>query len=523
VRAPGRSGKDRVVEGAGALMSVRVGIAGAARNAAAALCDDDRVVAVCEQERVTRTRRSGLETGQLPHEALEAVLRIGGRTRDEIAAYAIAENAIQLPAGLTVERVDHHHAHAATSFYTSPFDEATVLICDRHGLPEITVWRGENGTLTRQDFSWSGPGFATLYSRATEALGFSAEGEEHKLEALAQVGRRCAESVPLPVAYGGDHLAVTPDFQASIANLIGANGHEGGVAHAAKIAEGLQRHLADLLLQCLRDVKRRIGGDNLCLGGGFFYNSYFNSAVAQSDLYERTFVPVNPGNAGVAVGAALAAGLERPAKADQPLSPFLGPEYEIDAIKRDLDNCKLSYDYDRNGQMIERTAAALAKGQLVGWFQGRMEWGPRALGNRSILASPIAPYVLDNLNVFLKRREPHRPYSVSVCEDDAGRFFRGPATSRFMEYDYEVIRPDILRPLLPLETTRLRVQTVPASAGLFHQLIKAAGDLTGVPILVNTSFNGFNEPIVCTPRDAVRVFYGTGLDMAVVGNFVLRK
>ena len=145
------------------------------------------------------------------------------------------------------------------------------------------------------------------------------------------------------------------------------------------------------------------------------------------------------------------------------------------------------------------------------------------MGNRSILASPVAPYVLDNLNLFLKRREPHRPYSVSVCEDDTARFFRGPATSRFMEHEYEVIQPDILRPLLPLDAAKLRVQTVPESAGLFYQLLKASADRTGVPILVNTSFNGFNEPIVCTPRDAVRVFYGTGLDVAVLGSFMLRK
>jgi carbamoyltransferase len=183
----------------------------------------------------------------------------------------------------------------------------------------------------------------------------------------------------------------------------------------------------------------------------------------------------------------------------------------------------LSYDYFGDGQLIDRTAAALAKGKLVGWFQGRMEWGPRALGNRSILASPVSPYVLENLNLFLKRRAPHRPYSVSMCADDTARFFRGPASSQFMEFEYEPLDRATVQHLLPLDATRLRLQTVPESMTLFHRLIKAFGALTGVPILVNTSFNGFNEPIVCSPRDAVRVFYGTGLDMAVIGNFVLQK
>jgi carbamoyltransferase len=317
---------------------------------------------------------------------------------------------------------------------------------------------------------------------------------------------------------------VGPAFNASIRSLIASNGHGPSVAHAARIADGVQRQLGDLLLQLLQDVKARVGGGNLCLGGGLFFNSYFNSVLAQSGVFERTFVPANPGNTGAAIGAALiVAGRDHRAGRARSVSAFLGPEYQIDEIKTTLDNCKLSYDYHHNGQVIERTAAALAKGQLVGWFQGRMEWGSRALGNRSILASPVAPYVLDNLNLFLKRREPHRPYSVSVCEEDAARFFRGPATSRFMEYEYEVIQPDILRHLLPLDATRLRVQTVPESAGLFHQLLKASAALTGVPMLVNTSFNGFNEPIVCTPRDAVRVFYGTGLDLVVLGSFMLRK
>ena len=152
-----------------------------------------------------------------------------------------------------------------------------------------------------------------------------------------------------------------------------------------------------------------------------------------------------------------------------------------------------------------------------------MEWGPRALGNRSILASPVAPYVLENLNTFLKQRAPHETYSIAICAEDLPRYFRGPSKSSFMEYEYEVLDRDLLRTLLPANTTRLRVQSVDQSAGIFYELIRAFGDLTGVPMLVNTSFNGFNEPIVCSPRDAIRVFYGTGLDLAVLGSLVLGK
>jgi len=504
--------------------SIVLGIAGAARNAAIALCDGGRVVAVCEHERVTRTRRAALPDGQLPSETLELVLRLAGRVRRDISAYAIAEEAVQLPSDLRVTRVDHHYAHAATSFYTSPFDEATVLICDRHSVPELTVWRGDDAGIRREQFPWFGPAFATVYSLAAEALGFAVDGDEHKFEGLARIARRNVEAALPLIAYREDQLEIPAQFRDCIARLVAPNGHRPPVTRAAQVANGVQESLAQLLLQVVGEIKNRIGGRNLCLGGGLFYNSYINTVLAESGLYEKTFVPINPGNAGLAVGAALAlADQEAQPRCPGLLSPFLGPEYRTDEVKAILDNCKLSYDYVRDDHVIDRTTAALAKGQLVGWFQGRMEWGPRALGNRSILASPVAPYVLENLNVFLKQREPYRSYNVSVCAEDAPRYFRGPATSHFMEYEYEVIDPDIVRALLPLDATRLRVQTVPESAGQFYRLLRSFGDLTGVPILVNTSFNGFNEPIVCTPRDAVRVFHGTGLDMAVIGSFVLHK
>ena len=505
-------------------MAVIVGIAGAARNAAAALCDRGRIVAVCEQERVTRTRRAGLRPSQLPTETIEAVLRLGGRVGADVSAYAVAEDTIDLPPGLRIERVDHHRAHAATSFFTSSYQDAVVLVCDRHGSPELTVWQGDKTGVTPLVFPWTGPAFATIYAKAAEAFGLAPDGDEHRLEALAHVADRWSEAPASLVAYTGDRLEVSPHFCESIASLLGPDRSRAAVPHAARIASGIQRLIGELLLQLVRDVQSRFGGRHLCLGGGLFYNSYFNTLLAQSGGYEHTFVPVNPGNAGVAIGAALeVAGPERALLRTAPLSPFLGPGYEPGEIKATLDNCKLSYDYVHGGQVIERTARVLSQGKFVGWFQDRMEWGPRALGNRSILASPLAPFVLENLNAFLKHREPHQSYSVSICADDVPRYFSGPATSQFMEYEYEVTDPAVLRALLPLNATRLRVQTVPESAGSFHTLIKAFGALTGVPILVNTSFNGFNEPIVCTPRDAVRVFYGTGLDMTVIGSFILQK
>jgi carbamoyltransferase len=505
-------------------MSVILGIAGASRNAALALCDRGRIVGVCEHARVTRTRRAALRHGQLPQETLQTLLHRGAFSQEDISAYAVAESSIQLPPDRPVSYVDHHLAHAATAFYSSPFEDATIVVCDRGGSPELTVWWGDANGIRRQDFSWVGPAFASVYSQAAEAMGFGRGGDEHRLEALARVGeRRCEPAVPT-IAYRGDHLDVPSHFQASIAGLIGRNGSTATEARVASLAEQVQRQLGELLLQVVSDISRRVGGTRLCLGGGLFYNSYFTTLLAESGLYAETFVPTNPGNAGVAVGAALAvAAAQAPLERREPLSPFLGPAFNPQEVKAILDNCKLSYDYLRDGQIIERTTAALVKGQLAGWFQGRMEWGPRALGNRSILASPVAPYVLENLNTFLKQRAPHETYSIAICAEDLPRYFRGPSKSSFMEYEYEVLDRDLLHSLLPANATRLRVQTVDESAGLFYELIRAFGELTGVPMLVNTSFNGFNEPIVCSPRDAIRVFYGTGLDLAVLGSLVLGK
>jgi len=505
-------------------MSVILGLAGASRNAALAMCDAGRVVGVCEHARVTRTRRAALRPGQLPKETLETMLRLGGRSEKDISAYAVAETSIHLPPGPPVEYVDHHLAHAATAFYSSPFEDTTILVCDRSGNPELSVWRGTGQSIRREAFSWTGSGFASVYTQAAEAMGFGRDGDEHRLEALARVGERCCDASVPAIAYHDDHLGIPSHFQASIASSIGRNGSAASVGQRASLADQIQRQIGELLLAVVADIRRRFECPRLCLGGGLFYNSYFTTLLAESGLYGEVFVPANPGNAGVAVGAALAvAAVDAPLQRGEPLSPFLGPEFSPQEIKAILDNCKLSYDYLRDGQVIERTTAALAKGQLVGWFQGRMEWGPRALGHRSILASPVAPYVLENLNMFLKQRKPHETYSVVLCAADLPRYFRGPAKSSFMEYEYEVLDRDLLHNLLPANTTKLRVQTVDESAGVFYELIRAFGDLTGVPMLVNTSFNGFNEPIVCSPRDAIRVFYGTGLDVALLGGLVLRK
>jgi len=505
-------------------MRVVIGVSGVQRNAAVAACREGRVVAACEQERFTRVRGVGVLRGGFPTEAMDAALSLAGCSgRDDITC-AMGEEMI-LPSGVHPLRFDHQLAHAMSAFYTSPFQEAVVLVCGRSAVPEVSIWEADTRGIRNVAWPWQGLGFTRLYSQLTEAMGFSAGRDEHRLEALARVGNNgCLDKAPSLIGIESDRLWVDSRLRVRIDEWSQPDRPEQQMSRKADVASTLQSHVGDLLLQCLRKVRARLGGANLCLSGGLFYNTNLNTKVQESGIFEQIFIPVHPGNAGLAVGCALGAS---PHERQQPTAnavwPYLGPEYDLGEIKAVLDNCKLSYEYANEGTLIEEVVKALRRGLLVGWFQGRMEWGPRALGNRSILANPLAPYVLENLNVFLKQREPYRSYAVSVCEEDVDCMFDGPSASPFMQFEHRATDPARLRQIMPCPNARLRVHTLGSHPALLRKLLKAFGNATGTPLLVNTSFNGFQEPIVCTPRDAVRVFYGTGIDMLAIENFILRK
>jgi carbamoyltransferase len=254
-----------------------------------------------------------------------------------------------------------------------------------------------------------------------------------------------------------------------------------------------------------------------------FFNTYFATVAATCGAFGRVHVPAHPGRSGAAVGAALLAGGPDAAGSAPIGSPYLGPSYSAAHIKESLDNCKLSYDLLHEERLLDEVVRALAHGRLIGWFHDRLEWGPRALGHRSVLADPLAPHTLDNLNGFLKRRPAHRGYGVSVPLSAVQDLFDGPEASPFMQFEYRPRDAARFRSILPPGVERLRVHTVDSSQPRFLRLLERWGAETGTPVLINTSFNGFHEPLVCSPRDAIRVFYGTGLDMVAIEDFVLRK
>ncbi|HEY1308734.1 MAG TPA: carbamoyltransferase C-terminal domain-containing protein [Vicinamibacterales bacterium] len=495
-------------------MALIAGLGGAARNGCVALRHDDFIIGVCEQERVTRVRGAGFNASGLPDEALDELLRQAGRCRRDIVTCAVSEPAA-CGSGMPVTTFDRSFAQACGAFLPSPFEAATIVVCDRHE-PGVTLWHGRGKTVTPADWTWHGPGFADLLSECAEAAGFFGVGREQRLEALARLDPdHCDERVTPLFAVDDDSLRLAPNWQERVADLM-----RGGERERVRVAAALQARIADLLLQFLSRIPRAAGTAHLCVSGSLFANSSINSRIRRAPLFERVFIPVSPGSGAVAVGSAMQC--VEPLRSS--LSPFLGPAYSLEEIKAVLDNCKLNYQWVSPTDAVGLAVDDLRKGRLVGWFEGRMEWGPRALGSRSILANPFSEYVLDNLNHFLKKRDRWRGFALSGLAPAVGQHFDGPETSNYMECDYMPRDRATFRHVLPGPAAAVRVQTVDQqSPPRFRELLRAFGERAGIPILVNTSFNGFQEPIVCTPRDAIRVFFGTGIDTLVLDQFVIRK
>ena len=499
-----------------------VGLTSKRHEGAVAVGAAGRLVGVCAEERVTRERGSH-PCGGWPDASLALMLQRLGYEPGTVGRWVVADdgNDAATPPWLTgpVEVITPHLAHASTAFRTSPFTSAAIVVCD-HKAPEVSVWIGDGNEIRPVEWPWSGSGFAAAYAAIADALGLGAVAPGQRLEALARL------------TPAGDHAWARPLLQQTPAGLTFAPTLPAAIADAGAedvradrpagvtAAAALLSQLGDLVVELLADLRSRLGLAHLCLGGSLFRQSSMTTRAKQSALFDDVFVPVDPGDGGLAVGAALH-GL---GAAPEVASAFLGPAYSAEEIKAVLANCKLQYSWESDERGIQAAVEALMAGRMVGWFDGAMEWGPRALGARSILASPFSPYVLENLNRFLKHREAWRGYSLSGLAADVPAHFDGPDRAPYMECDYRPRDPERFRHVLPSPGAALRLQTVVDDAPpRFRRLLEAFGEASGLPFLVNTSFNGFHEPIVCGPRDAVRVFYGSGIDVLVMPPFVLRK
>lgn len=422
--------------------------------------------------------------------------------------------------------VDHHEAHAASAFLASPFERAAVLCLDGRGERATTsYWVGNGASLTHLGHVELPHSLGLLYEQVTEYLGFLRSSDEYKVMALASYGS------PIHAEYFRQAIRLGEDGDYSIAPLDLADYFGPPRAHGGPLeqrhfdlARSLQLVLEDTTLALATWLRDVTDSPNLCMAGGVALNCVLNARLRDARIFDHVWVQPAAGDAGTALGAALLVDVrERDAASHWRMEhAYLGPSYSEEEIERLLRSSRLTYRRVRD--VSAEAAALLADNKILGWFQGGMEFGPRALGARSILASPIDPQMQAKLN-DIKDREDFRPVAPVVCEDRARDWFVGADHAPFMLFTFAV-RPErvSLVPAVRHVDGTARVQTIRrAQHPRYYDLVDAFGQATGVPVLVNTSFNTRGRPIVCTPRDALESFWTSPLDALAIESFILEK
>ena len=464
---------------------------------------------------------------------------------------------------------EHHQAHAASAFYPSPFRSAAILTMDGVGEWTTTsVGFGEDKALSIHREIHFPHSLGLLYSAFTYYLGFKVNSGEYKVMGLAPYGE------PKYASLIRDHLIdIKPDgsFKLDLSyfdyctalrmtnekfdTLMGGpprKPEEWLTQRHMDIAASIQSVTEDAVAQLVDSVVARFGTRDLCLAGGVALNCVANGKVLRSGKVDRLWIQPAAGDAGGALGAALAAYhlyLDKPRLSHNSLDgmsgSLLGPEFAQGEIEGRLRAAGARYEVLPDDAIINETAQALVAQKAIGWFQGRMEFGPRALGSRSILGDPRAPDMQKRLNLKIKYRESFRPFAPSVRHEDAAEWFELDEASPYMllvadvAEKHRVAMTDEQKALFGIDKLNVPRSTIPAVTHVdysarvqtvhrdtnprFHQLLSKFRDMTGCPVLVNTSFNVRGEPIVCTPEDAFRCFMGTELDVLAIGNCMLRK
>jgi carbamoyltransferase len=588
-----------------------LGISAFYHDSAAALIDDGRIVAAAQEERFTRRKHDAA----FPHNALVYCLAEGGVAAgelDHVVFYdkpflkfeRLLETYIALaPRGFRSFKMsiplwlreklfqkhllrdelekfsedfdtsrllfcEHHLSHAASAFFPSPFENAAVLTMD--GVGEWATTSAATGSGNRLEITKEihfPHSLGLLYSAVTYYTGFKVNSGEYKVMGLAPYGEpkyaklilehlidlKPDGSFRLDMSYFDycTGFTMTNDRFAELFGQPVRGPDQLLTPFHMDVAASIQSVLDEAVLRLTRSLAKQTGSRNLCLAGGVALNCVANGKVLRDGRFDNIWIQPAAGDAGGAVGAALAAyhlfkGQPRKTDgADGMSGAYLGPSFPQAEIERRLTAARAKFAVLGEDEMIETTAQALVGQRAVGWFQGRMEFGPRSLGARSILGDPRWPEMQKNLNLKVKYRESFRPFAPAVLREDVSDWFDLTSDSpymlvvadvredkrRHMTADEEALfgidKLNVLRSEIPAVTHvdySARIQTVHGNTNpLFHKLLSRFKALTGCPILVNTSFNVRGEPIVCTPEDAFRCFMGNELDVLVVGNCVLQK
>jgi carbamoyltransferase len=438
--------------------------------------------------------------------------------------------------------VEHHLCHASSAFHLSPFTESAILTVDAQGDGLASgIYRGEGAKITlEKGYRFPRTSIGHFYDCIGEFVGFRPVKDAGKTMGLASYGD--------PAAYAGRFEKLCSlDGNGEVRFDLDYMKHERGMRSCRKfvrefgpprepdesptdprfanLAAATQDTLEKAVVHLAEHAKRLTGSKHLCIAGGVGLNSVANGIVLRSGTFEDVWIQPAANDAGLALGAAFDVWHE---KLGGPRSftmehAYYGPGFTDEEIRHSLEISKIPFDPVEDP--AAKAAELVAQEKIVGWFQGRMETGPRALGNRSILAHPKRAEMKDIVNKYVKHRESFRPFAPSAVEEEADRFFD---ISRPVPYMLVIgdVRPehrDDLAAITHVDGTA-RLQTVSAKQNpAYHRLIGKVGELTGVPVVLNTSFNIRGEPIVATPEDALRCFFSTGIDELVMGSFRVRK
>jgi carbamoyltransferase len=564
------------------ILGVHVG-----HDAAAALIIDGKIVADAAEERFSRVKHDAsfplraiefclafagmrstdvdaiaLPSRDVPHEVpVFFDIPAHTRPRTDHSAMATVKRALRVrrrrdnPSGITlplyqprfalaqhceVVCVDHHKAHASSAYYTSGLNDEKTLIVTMDGIgngTSVVIWKGEQNRLECLK-AWDGTAsLGWFYSNCTEALQWRHGSDEWKTMGLAPFG------TPMPGALSGFH-PVFSDGELVAAHDYGRGGswlehaayhyHQPDAPALQRIAERMgrehfaaeaQRVFEEQTREVIVPWLRRVGTRHLCAAGGAFLNVKANQRIWDSGQLETQWIYPNCGDAGLPAGAALCAYFERNRHAthERLRDAYFGPEFSNDEIQRLLDDRGLDYTY--LDDPARSAAASLANNRIVGWFQGRMESGPRALGNRSILMSPLEAGNKDIVNRCVKYREAFRPFCPSILHERAADYLMNGRDERFMVTSFAVQRDkrDRIPAVVHVDGTARPQLVTRDSNPRYHALISAFGELTGEYAILNTSLNVKGEPIVLHPREAIRCYFDTGLDELYLGNFKLSK
>jgi carbamoyltransferase len=463
---------------------------------------------------------------------------------------------------------EHHLSHAASAFFPSPFEDAAVLTMDGVGEWATTSLAvGKGNTLNVANEIHFPHSLGLLYSAMTYYTGFKVNSGEYKVMGLAPYGEpkyanlikdhlidiKEDGSFHLDMSYFNycTGLTMTSD---RFNDLFGAPPRKSESILGQRemdLAASIQAVTEEVVIKLAKGIKKSTGLNNLCLAGGVALNCVANGKLLRENVFDKIWIQPASGDAGGAVGAALAAYylmLAQPRKVDKHDSmqgSYLGPEFGQAEIEQRLSQAGAKFDVVSDTQLIEQTAQALADGLAVGWHQGRMEFGPRSLGARSIIADARSPTVQKQLNLKVKYRESFRPFAPSILREDVADWFEINTDSPYMllvadvKKEKQLAMTDAQKQLFGIEKLNVprseipavthvdysaRIQTVSKDTNpKYHALISKFKEITGCPVLVNTSFNVRGEPIVCSPEDAFNCLMGTDIDFLVVGNCILRK